>query len=272
MLIVASMTIGIMLKKLTEWEQHQVESIDILNKHAVEIFEYFKKRNDGLCERDSHADWLQLRVFMFDLYSMLDYTCYLLHCHFSNEGRPEDCHEKATQCGFPYKYKGVKISEFQGQNNFKKKFIDDSLKIFLGKSDNANLWNSIGNIIFKVQRKEQVDGAGNSVQRTMEKHLIEVEKSFELLYYFRNYSTHRSLVYAVSGEVWAEVNIKEDSAKIVKQKQEREGIQYHRLNKGYWIQVPNERERPLLHVLQQLQELVKEITRDLLSTAFTVDG
>ena len=60
----------------------------------------------GLATDSAAADWMKFREIMFDLYSVLDYAYFLLHCHFANGGCPDHSHE-ALHCGFPLKVKGV---------------------------------------------------------------------------------------------------------------------------------------------------------------------
>lgn len=103
------------------WEKEQVESISLLLKKANSNKKLFEEKDGnlrgtqrvslgpdtgGLATDSAAADWMKFREIMFDLYSVLDYAYFLLHCHFANGGCPDHSHE-ALHCGFPLKVKGV---------------------------------------------------------------------------------------------------------------------------------------------------------------------
>ena len=180
------------MNNLTVWEKLQVECIDLLCQHAADEYEYFKER-EGDLQSDESKDWLHFRVFMFDLYSVLDYTYFLLYCHFANKGELESDYKKASQCGFPHAT--IKIPRSPGQNHFEEDFRKKHLGFICG-SINHNCRDAIVEIIYKIQPKKQVDGAGKDYKpRDIKTELEDDERSFAILHYFRNYSQKSILLF-----------------------------------------------------------------------------
>ena len=79
--------------------------------------------------RENTRDWLKFRRFTFDLYSVLDYTYFLLYSHFANKGIPDHSFKVASKCGFPYKRSGVKTSNSDQDQS--KQFVSEKLKFYL---------------------------------------------------------------------------------------------------------------------------------------------
>ena len=118
----------LMAGNLTQWEKDQIKTIDNLIQKCELRYSEFQSKYDDLiighvvdtsedtsvelrrraAERIGAAnylkEWLQqeLRYFAIDLYSVLDYLCYLCYCHFKNNGNPSDSPE-ARNVKFPYK-------------------------------------------------------------------------------------------------------------------------------------------------------------------------
>ena len=254
-------------KNLTVWENDQVECIDSLYTHAAKEYEYFNMKQKNL-QNEKSEDWLHFRAFMFDLYSVLDYTSFLLHCHFANGGALQSDHKKASKCGFPYT--PIKISRCSNQNKSPEKFYKDHLKFLFGSEDHV-CKDAVTKSMYKIQPKKQVDAAGNYKPRDMEKNLEDDEKSFTILHHFRNYSAHRSLICfaAKPDEMWTRTDVTKGLTTIVKEKIEREEFVYHPIGTGYWILLPDEKkETPLLQVLLRLQIFVKNVLIDTLGAAF----
>ena len=90
-----------------------------------------------------------------------------------------------------YNHKNTKSP---GQNHFEEDFRKKHLGFIFG-SINHNCRDAIVEIIYKIQPKKQVDGAGKDYKpRDIKTELEYDERSFAILHYFRNYSAHRSLV------------------------------------------------------------------------------
>ena len=154
------------MASLTEWERQQLESMHLLLEQARTAIRELERKEKALQsgrEFNFSQDWLKFRGVMMDLYSVLDYTYYLLYCHFSNKGQP-DLSPKSTQFGFPSKPKGVKSSESPSQDQ-RKKFVEDKLQSLWGRKfgEESHFWKDIGDIILGVQPKLVVDNTGSAV-------------------------------------------------------------------------------------------------------------
>ena len=274
----------------TEWEKCQLQHVHLLLQQATETLKEFEKKNEDLRRNtegyqddgtDNTKDWLKFRGFTFDLYSVLDYTYFLLRSHFANKGVPDHSFRVASKCGFPYKRSGVKISSCDNQDQHKK-FMAEKLHFMFGDKlgECTHFWKHTGDVILSVQPKLQVgkdgrpvDNEGQPTDSDDPKISTLDEESFALLHHFRNYSTHRDLIHFLPEKSWVEINQATREIKLVKEQQEREGFYYYTLDKGYWIHLPEDViigkdcDRLLLDVLHQLLEFVKGITRKLLSIA-----
>ena len=276
---------------LTEWEKRQLQHIHLLLQQAFETLNEFENKNDDLRQNtegyqndgtDNTKDWLKFRGFTFDLYSVLDYTYFLLRSHFASKGVPDHSFKVASKCGFPYKRTGVKISSCDNQDQ-RNKFINEKLQFMFGNKlgECTHFWKQIGDVIFSVQPKLQVgndgvpvDDEGRPTDNNDPKISTLDEESCALLHHFRNCSTHRDLIHFLPEKSWVEINQETREIKLVKQQQEKEGFYYYTLDKGYWIHLPDDvtkerdRDRLLLDVLHQLLEFVKGVTRKLLSISW----
>ena len=95
---------------LTDWELDHLKAINLLLKKAEMAKKDLAQKEEHLCssrKADTSENWLTFRGMMLDLYSVLDYTFFLLHCHFSNKGQA-DLTPNAIHLGFPYKPTVVK--------------------------------------------------------------------------------------------------------------------------------------------------------------------
>ena len=90
--------------------------------HNIEQHFQMKERGRDV-EKDKLKYWMTFYYFALDLYSALDYTWYLLYCHFSNGGQP-DLTRKGTLLSFPSKPSGVKCSNNEDQDQRGKYIIN----------------------------------------------------------------------------------------------------------------------------------------------------
>ena len=284
------------MASITEWETYQLQHIHVLLQKASRILQEFKKKEDtlrsieslpvlgtrlGATDGDEETinDWFRFRDLTYNLYSVLDYTYFLLRSHFANNGDPD--HSEHLKSGFPYKRKGVKFSNNDNQDQ-RKKFVSEKLKfLFADKlGEGTHFWKDIGNIILSVQPMLfvgsdglPVDEQGQPTDDDTPKIKTLDQTSCALLHYFRNYTTHRDLIHFLPEKSWIEINQTTREIKLVKEYQQREGFYYYVLEKGYWIHLPEDAlgtkqdDRFLLEVLHQLFEFVKRITSKLLSSA-----
>ena len=137
---------------LRDWEKQQIDSMHLLIDQAAAAIDYFKQNEQELSDKAANVqrvidkEQLNFRLIVFNLYSVLDYTYYLLYCHYSNKGQP-DLSAKSTQCGFPYKAKGVKISDTPSQDT-REKFIKEKLEFLWGSKigKDTHMWKEIGEV------------------------------------------------------------------------------------------------------------------------------
>ena len=247
------------MQSLEDWEKSQVKSIDLLFDQATDTYKYFEDREKGrqIEENElSFADQLKFRSLMFDLYGILDYTYFLLYCHFFNEKKLDL--ENASRCTIPCKSKGVK--------NSKEEFILDEFK-FLSDDSKVNIppshiWNILGEILYTIQSKSN---DGRPVVSTDE------EESFALLHYFRNRCTHTGFVSFELRDTYFT-----DKAEPVYRHQGGQDNVSYQYGKLYWIQLPTHLVRQgtaekdyrlLLPLLKKLRNFVDKIVSDLLSKA-----
>ena len=242
---------------LTAWENSQLQHIHLLLGQAVETLKEFEVKNEKLrlnaerytVDEDGNTkDWLKFRGFTYDLYSVLDYTYFLLRNHFANKGVPDHSFKVSSKCGFPYKRSGVKSSKHDGQDQ-SKKFVKEKLNfLFADKlGEGTHFWKDIGDIILSVQPKLLVGSDGSPVDDEEKPTNDDTPKittldqtSCALLHYFRNYATHRDLIHFLPEKSWVQINQTTREIKLVRECQQREGFYYYTLDKGYWLHLPED--------------------------------
>jgi len=276
-------------RELTKWEIYQRESIHLLLQNSMKNKVYFEEKDKSLRvaagagaapTSSRNDDWMKFRQTMFDLYSVLDYTYFLLYCHFSNGGEQENSHNKASECGFPYKYKGVKICETSKEQDKQDKFKKDNTDfLFSGKLREGTHFCSIVDEILLVQPKLHVYPNGEKIRREIPEGDGE---SLALLHYLRNCSTHRSLIQFEPKQMCVEFNhsTKEQKLVPIEKKSKNEDLYYYSdLGKGYFIQLldggplttENNCYNLLIVVLDRLVKFVQKFASKLLSTALLLD-
>ena len=153
--------------------------------------------------------------------------------------------------------------------------------LFKGKiCEGTHFCGDIIEAILSVQPKKIVDKGGKEIEKMIpEGH----GESLAILHYFRNCSTHRSLIRFEPEEVWLEFNQTTGEVNLVPRKEKREDdktFYYLRepLGKGYILQLPEglyaeqkNRYNLIPVVLDRLVNHVKSLTEKLLSAAFLLD-
>ena len=270
-----------MAAQLTEWERSHIDSIHWLVENASHIEQHFKVKERGPdVEKDKSKDWMTFRYFALDLYSALDYTWYLLYCHFSNGGHP-DLTRKGTLLSFPSKPGGVKCSDNEDQDQ-RRKFMDDKTKLLWGDKFGpaSHFYKEIGGAILGIQPKVRVDNRGD---------IVEVvgplpgsdEESFALLHFYRNCVAHKDLICFLPKKTWVEINQNTREVKLITSDHppDRPGFYCREMEKGYWLQIPEslgraelqiDSQRLLLDVLKQLLCFVRMIVGKLLHAALII--
>ena len=184
------------VKAPTEWETKVIEKIDKLLKRCQlrEIaFEEQKRRITEIQSKELVAQ--RLRYFAIDLYSVLDYLCYLSYCHFKSKGSPID-DAKARMVTFPYA-SNLRIAENQQDEEAFKSQRDEFLKTRLknlGLPD--DITSEYGKLIMRCQIITKVGEDGTTPVPEQPESSIDA-KNFRVLYWLRNYTLHRDLVAAV---------------------------------------------------------------------------
>ena len=255
---------------LTEWEKSQIENIHVLIQQVEEKRKLLADKEKELVPDDGL--WLEFRYVMFDLYSVLDYTTYLLYCHFSNEGQP-DLTSKGSRCGFLYKQTG--FSSDESGTRKKEKYLRDYLvSMFRVKEslsqfgEATHFWKETKRILEKLQPMEESENRlGLKIQAGD-------QQSIALLHYFRNCTTHRSLVKCLTKQSWVEINQSTREVSLVTdQRRNKDGFFYRDLGKGYWVILPehivaeNDSVRLLLDIIHQLKAFVIKTSSQLLHSA-----
>ena len=258
---------------LTPAEKHSLESIITVLDKAAAVLENVEKQQESDGEEMSVS--IDLEHILVHLYNTLDFTYYLLYCHFANKGEFENTHNIVSQCGFPYKAKGVKVSESsQDQTEkFKKEKLSFLFGGKLGKG--SHFWKDIGNAILEVQPKLRVGSDGKPIGKDDDIIDKYKEESFAILHDLRNQTTHRNLIPCKLEDTWLEINQDTREQRVVRTKENREGLFYQKLKKMYWIELPKSAvrqsvpdcDRLLLDVLNQLVTFVKNTSGKLLSAA-----
>ena len=265
------------MASLSPWERTQLENVHLLLEQARTAIRDLEEKEKALRsgrDVDVSRDWLTFRSITFDLYTVLDYTFFLLHCHFSNKGQP-DFSRKANHLGFPSKPSGVKTSQTNAQQDQSKKFVREKLQSLWGSklAQNTHFWSEIGEVILAVQPKLEVDSSGSVGEPTISGGY---EESFALLHFYRNCSAHRDLIRFLPEKSWVEINQATREIKLVRERQEQEGYFYYELDKGYWVHLPEviarregngHESRLLLDVLHQLISFVTKTASKLLCSS-----
>ena len=264
---------------LTLWERTQLENVHLLLEQARTAIRDLEEKERALRsgrDVDASRDWLTFRSITFDLYTVLDYTFFLLHCHFYNKGQP-DFSRKANHLGFPSKPSGVKTSQTDAHDQ-KKKFVREKMQsLWRSKlGEDTHFWQEIGDVIVGVQPKLEVDSSGVVIGDGEPTISGGDEESFALLHFYRNCSAHRDLIRFLPEKSWVEINQRTREIKLVRERQEQEGYFYYELDKGYWVHLPEAIARPegnghesrlLLEVLHQLISFVTKTTSKLLCSS-----
>ena len=271
---------------LTKWEADHLTAINLLLTNAKTAMEKLEKKESDIPSsesEDTSEDWITFRDMMLNLYSVLDYTYFLVYCHFSNKGQV-DLTPDARHLGFPYKPKGVKVQVnnngevVYGEHDERKSFVKEKMEILLSKNlqlaEETHFWKEIGDTILGVQPMKMVDDAGRVLELKDDvnpKIAAGDAESFAMLHFFRNCCAHRDLIRFDSKEATARINLQTNRADIVRQYQEQEeGYHFLKCGRVYWIMLPEtvakkgNGEWLLLVVMKQLLEFVTNVCSKLI--------
>ncbi|KAJ7369852.1 hypothetical protein OS493_035928 [Desmophyllum pertusum] len=187
---------------LTDWERNQIQAMDTLLRNCEIRNAEFNIKHHLLNQNEPNVptadEWARFRSFTIDLYSVLDYICYLLFCHFQNGGQP-DFSSRSRNVKFPYTER-LRKSESPGQENGAKqnreRWRQEQMQIIFGygpfQEQEYRLYDYVSNSLLEVQHIKEVDAAGNIIGGNPEEG--SVVESFNLLHFYRNYSAHRDFI------------------------------------------------------------------------------
>jgi len=292
--------------RLTSWERDQLESIGLLFKQVVSTKQDLLMKNQQYLREEPPdingcLDWLKFREVMIDLHTILDYTYFLLYCHFDRKGEPDHSHATAMLCRFPYKSGGIKFretkdSDDQRQQKTIQDYNQEEIRKFKTKKperfkfisknlgEGSHFWIVITDVILAVQPKlsMQRNNKGGLEAKECGKQVPKGEaESFAILHYFRNCATHRGIIKFYPEEMAIEVNqtTKEIKLAFAKDIQSNNTCESYYLGKGYCVFLPEDVTstqqscyRLLEGLLDQVVNFVKNTTHKLLSAAFLLDG
>lgn len=266
-------------ENLTDWEKTHLQHVCVLWMQAEKTMNSLRDRvkareaEDANC--DLMQDWLDFRYIVFDLYSVLDYTYYLLHCHFTHAARSKLLPEEApcncqSQFGFPYKAKGVKTSISENQDKMKK--FEDEQTSRLCQNNSVRAKRCI-EYILSLQPKLKVNAAGGAEGGGPQVFGSDAEL-LAMLHHYRNCVTHRGLICFTCEGYRFEYDLNTRSKRFCAASEKREGprIMYMDVpSKFYWIKMPGiikeEKRRPLEMVLEALFAFVRSTFNTLLEFA-----
>ncbi len=256
----------------TEWERNHVQAIDLLLRNCqIRNAEFNWKHhllNQNPNAQIEAAEWLRFRSFTIDLYSVLDYICYLLFCQFQNNRQP-DFSNRSRNVKFPYS-DSLRRSSFEGQENTARRrrenWKENQTETIFGygpflQQGHYRVRDFVSAFLLNVQHIKEVDAAGNVIERNPEEG-SDVE-SFSLLHFFRNYSAHRDVVRCRAKQGVLYININTGERVFQPQNQappgedvgDAEDWQSIAIAKGFWVEYPIV--RPLTKVASQLLSFVK---------------
>ena len=264
----------------TGWEKEEVDKIDKLLRRCQLRKIAFEEQQRHIKEIRSEEQVAEnLRYFATDLYSVLDYLCYLVYCHFRNKGQPSDSSE-ARNVKFPFKSK-LRRSDVPGQETKfeaeRKRFISTQFEILIGPPEarNNEEYTWLRDLILKCQIITEVDGTGQPV--TPQPEPTEEAKFFSALHYLRNYTVHRSLDAAVVKNGLLYYNNQTGSHEVVDglidEREKDPNWESLEITPTYWIEIPpvgnnDKRFQPITIVAPRLLGFVMNIRNEILNAVF----
>ena len=243
----------------TEWERRQVNCIDKLLQRCKLRKIAFERQQLNLGEDPSEELVSErLRYFAIDLYSVLDYLCYLIFCHFNNNGNRSDA-QQARRVNFPSHLAGRERSEIEP-------LVNGLLGNFINNREATNpTYMELRELILNCLTTE---GGGQPPS-------IEV-KSLKALRYLLNCAVHRNLVVASDRVGVLYYNRNNGTHEIVPGRiNERENGPNGewvgtKVYPAYWVEILTEGNRfePITVVAPDLFNLVKDIRDNILTCVF----
>jgi hypothetical protein len=228
-----------MAGNLTQWEENQVKAIDnLIQKCKLRYFAFEREHrvlNSLLDQNDELAPAFvehlyeqvpqRLRHFATDLYSALDFLCYLCYCHFRNDGNSIN---DSTARNVNFTYKNLKKSDVAGQevicSTQRSEFVRRQFRTILTCLNTPDVFGPLDEvtqqkydrfeeIIEQCQIITQIGGNGQPVQPQPDQ--LPDANSFNSLHYLRNTTVHRNFVHIAVQQGRIYVNLQDGSHRIL---------------------------------------------------------
>ncbi len=296
-----------MAGNLTEWEKDQIKTIDNLIQKC-KLRYYALEREHRLLNTPAPQDVEEtlkkgqkesvpkrLRYFAADLYSTLDFLCYLSYCHFKNDGKPSNS-AGARNVKFPYK--NLKKSDVRGQEDSCEKqrenfawdhFITIYLyfqpgQFVLVDASTPGRYDRFKKYVLNCQVITKIGPNGQPLQQ--QDKMEEAATNFNTLHFLRNTTVHRNLVDINVHNGCLYLNLQDGSHEFVPERipdrdNDPDQWQSIKASPGCWVTIPsfissrmkNATPKQLLIVTDGILQFVIYTRDELLKIAFpSVDG
>ncbi|CAB4008932.1 Hypothetical predicted protein [Paramuricea clavata] len=256
-----------MAVNLTQWEKDQVKAIDnLIQKCKLRniAFEREQYKLNILLNQNAAVETFverlyeqvpqRLRHFATDLYSALDFLCYLCYCHFKNNGNP--IHDSAARNVSFRRHKNLKRSDVAAQEDScsskRREFVWREFTTVLtclpqdgfGPLDEVTQqkYNPFKEIILGCQIITKIGGDGQPVQPQPDQ--LDEAKYFNRLHYLRNTTVHCNFVQINVQNGWLYFNRQDGSHEISAvpiPDRDNDPVNWESfpVHPGYWIPVPS---------------------------------
>ena len=260
----------------TQWERNQVENIDkLLQKCKLRQLAFHRQQIHITVTQSKELVAQRLRYFATDLYSVLDYLCYLFYCHFNNDGNPSNSRE-ARNVKFPYTSnlrRSTNQAQEAGLERLRNEFLSNQSNIIGFPEQMSNTYKTL---ILDCQVITQVGGDGTTLVDPQPEPRGDA-KSFNALHYLRNNNVHRYLFHPHTEFGWLYFNKQDGSHKIEHGQiddrgNDRNNWECYKVHPAYWIEIlpvgKEDRFKPITVVAPDLLTFVESIRDQLLNLVF----
>ena len=279
--------------QLTDWEKRQIKDIDLILRNAqiknAEFNRVHMLLNEGNNGITVENETLRFRSFLSDLYSVLDYMCYLLHCHYKNEGN-EAFSSESRNVKFPFKTNLKKFPEGNSDEDPERAhqkrrndWIRQQCELIFGV-DNQPGKEYFKHLIERIQPVMYVNADGDPIDPSEAPEIEGDARSFSLLHFYRNYSTHRDLVHLYRDVGVLSIDLITGERQFAPKGHQQPSEEKHHQNvqridiaRGFWVEIPDLRRfnqdrgiqpttpEPLLIVASWLLSFVRNVRDGLLN-------
>lgn len=243
----------------------RIESIKRRVESLIKKLDQFVTIEYSLKFREQDMDSLDsIRYFLLDVCSTIDYVYNVLYQLFSSTGE--------RRVGFPYKPKGVKVQQDSNHRHHdeRERFLTGILRDWDKLTTKQR--NKIADIFLSVQPTQMVDGGGAPIGEIQYQPYY--KEVYAILHCLRNWEAHNGSVHVYSKISFIEVCPRERTIRLVPVDQRRNnGSCIHMALdiQLLWIRMPkslppslDNRDRPLIPLIDQFLMVVARITDDLL--------